>query len=141
MRSVNGFGKAWLDPGSGPFPPCPPDPRVVFCTDPFRPASTTPEMYRGAGPTGIGPAACSGFVIAPPGKENGKPSPTSVRIPTAGTRIIEVQNPYGSEGGFKDGISLRGASPFGIKWSTLAIVLGGAIAGGAGLALWASRKK
>lgn len=110
------LGRHWLDPGSGPFPPCPPNPTFEWITDPFKPASTTPPSY-----PGIGPVTASS---APP---------------EAGPRAVQVMIPYASEGQMK-GIALSGASPFGVKWSTAAFIFGLALFGGAGLAFATSRR-
>lgn len=125
-----GLGQVYLNPGSGPFPPCPPDPAVKFAVDPWRPA------------TGFQPAGMR-ITAAPPAPIFATrstqspvatvmvPSTRTGGAPTLGpkprlTRDLVIEIPYSTDS------SLKGA---GTSWGKVALLLGGAFVGGVGVAL------
>lgn len=127
---AQGLGRL-LNPGMVPRTPCPPDPPLVFQTDPW----TTQGS-----PTNLMPVM---------------PTPAAPQVPTAGSRIVRVQAPYGTDSSLKGPFDppvdpsvrtrisfLSGAptSPFGVKWSTVGIVLGAMFVGGFGLAFALKRR-
>lgn len=134
-----GLGQVYLNPGSGPFPPCPPDPAVRFATDPWRsPTSFQPAGMRltVAPPAPIfatRPTQLPVATVTVPSTRTGG-APTLGPKPTIGpnpkpprlTRDLVVEVPYGTDS------SLKGV---GTSWGKVALLLGGTFVGGVGTAL------
>lgn len=103
------LGQHYLNPGSGPFALCPPDPAVKFAVDPWRPSTG----FQPAGLQITRPAPSAATVL---------PTRTGAPITTGGKPQLVFEVPYATSS------MLKGAS--GSSWKTVAVILGGAFLGG-----------
>lgn len=108
-----GLGQVYLNPGSGPFAACPPDPAVKFAVDPWRPS------------TGFQPAGLR-ITMPSPSASTVLPTRTGAPVTVGGKPHLVFENVYGTAS------SLKGAGP---SWKATALILGGAFLGGVGVAL------